>query len=103
MYAVIQTGGKQYKVSEGSRLQVERLDAEIGEEIELGEVLMVVDGSDVKVGRPFLDSASVKAQILEHGKGKKIIVFKKKRRKGYKKKRGHRQHYTTIQIKAING
>ncbi len=101
MYAVIQTGGKQYKVTQGSRLKVERLPAEVGDEIELSEVLMVVDGGQVKVGRPFLDSVAVKAQVLEHGKGKKVIVFKKKRRKGYKKKRGHRQHYTTIQIEAI--
>ncbi len=103
MYAVIQTGGKQYKVSEGARLKVEKLDAEIGSDIELKDVLMMVDGADVKVGRPFLDSASVKATVVEHGKGRKVVVFKKKRRKGYKVKRGHRQHYTTIQVKAISG
>ncbi len=101
MYAVIKTGGKQYKVSQGDLLKVERLDAEPGSEIEISEVLMVVDGDNVQVGTPVVESASVKARVIEHGKDKKIIVFKKKRRKGYKVKRGHRQHYTTLEIQEV--
>ncbi len=101
MYAVIKTGGKQYKVTSGDKLKVERLDAEPGSEITISDVLMVVDGSDVKVGKPVVESASVSATVLEHGKGKKVVVMKKKRRKGYKVKRGHRQHYTTLEIREI--
>jgi large subunit ribosomal protein L21 len=101
MYAVIKTGGKQYKVSQGDLLKVEKLDAEPGSEIEISEVLMVVDGDNVMVGTPVVESASVKARVIEHGKGKKVIVFKKKRRKGYKVKRGHRQHYTTLEIQEV--
>ena len=101
MYAVIKTGGKQYKVTSGDKLKAERLDAEPGSEITISDVLMVVDGSDVKVGKPVVESASVSATVLEHGKGKKVVVMEKKRRKGYKVKRGHRQHYTTLEIREI--
>lgn len=101
MYAVIKTGGKQYKVAQGDLLKVEKLDAEPGAEIEISEVLMVVDGDNVQVGTPVVESASVKAKVIEHGKAKKVIVFKKKRRKGYKVKRGHRQHYTTLEIQEV--
>ena len=101
MYAVIKTGGKQYKVAQGDLLKVEKLDAEPGAEVEISEVLMVVDGDNVQVGTPVVESASVKAKVIEHGKAKKVIVFKKKRRKGYKVKRGHRQHYTTLEIQEV--
>ncbi len=101
MYAVIKTGGKQYKVSPGEVLRVEKLDAEIGSELEIPEVLLYSNGSEVKVGAPYVEGVAVKVQILEHGKGKKVIVFKKKRRKGYKVKRGHRQPYTSIEVKEI--
>ncbi len=101
MFAVVKTGGKQYTVTPGEVLRVEKLNAEVGSEVELPEVLMVADGDDVKVGTPTLEGAFVKAKVIEHGKAKKVIVFKKKRRKGYKKKRGHRQHFTTIEIQEV--
>ncbi len=101
MYAVVKTGGKQYKVTPGEVLKVEKLNAEVGSEVELPDVLMVIKDDDIQVGTPVIENASVKAKVLEHGKAKKVIVFKKKRRKGYKKKRGHRQHFTTIEIQDI--
>jgi len=101
MYAVIKTGGKQYKVCPGEVLRVEKLDAEVGSEVEMPEVLMVVDNTQTRIGKPVVESATVQAQILEHGRGKKIVVMKKKRRKGFKVKRGHRQPYTTLEIKEI--
>ncbi len=101
MYAVIKTGGKQYKVTQGEILRVEKLNAEIGAEIEIPEVLMIVDGGSVSVGKPVLENAAVKAKVLDHGLGKKVVVFKKKRRKGYRVKRGHRQPYTTLEISEV--
>jgi large subunit ribosomal protein L21 len=102
MYAVIQTGGKQYKICPGEVLRVEKLNAEVSSEIEIPEVLMVVDKNKTEIGKPVVKAAKVKAQILEHGLGKKVIVMKKKRRKGYKVKRGHRQPFTTLEIKEIS-
>ncbi|NDY41884.1 50S ribosomal protein L21 [Dissulfurirhabdus thermomarina] len=102
MYAVIQTGGKQYKVSPGEVLRVEKLDAEVGAELEIPEVLLVADGADVKVGTPLVEAARVKARVVEHGRHPKVIVFKKKRRQGYKVKKGHRQAYTAIEIQEIS-
>ncbi len=102
MYAVIKTGGKQYKVSEGDILKVEKLNAAPGDEIEISDVLMVVNGEDVQIGKPVVESASVKAKVIEQGRAKKVIVFKKKRRKGYKVKNGHRQPYTAIEIQAVS-
>ncbi len=102
MYAVIKTGGKQYKVSEGDVLKVEKLNAAPGDEIEILDVLMVVDDEDVQIGKPVVESASVKAKVIEQGRAKKVIVFKKKRRKGYKVKNGHRQPYTAIEIQAVS-
>ncbi len=102
MYAVIKTGGKQYKVSEGDILKVEKLNAAPGDEIEISDVLMVVNGADVQIGKPVVESASVKAKVIEQGRAKKVIVFKKKRRKGYKVKNGHRQPYTAIEIQAVS-
>jgi large subunit ribosomal protein L21 len=103
MYAVIKTGGKQYKVSPGEVLRVEKLNADVGSDVEMPEVLMVVHDDQVRVGKPTLEGATVRAQVVDHGLGKKVIVMKKKRRKGYKVKRGHRQPYTTLEIKEIRG
>jgi large subunit ribosomal protein L21 len=100
MYAVIKTGGKQYKVSAGDLLKVEKLDGAVGDTIELNEVLMV-GGEEVKIGTPLLPDAKVKAKIVEQGKDKKILVFKSKRRKTYRKKNGHRQPITRLKITDI--
>jgi large subunit ribosomal protein L21 len=100
MYAVIRTGGKQYKVSEGDLVKVEKLAGEVGESIELAEVLMV-GGEEVKIGTPLLPKAKVTAKIVEQDKDKKILVFKSKRRKNTRKKNGHRQPITRLQITAI--
>jgi large subunit ribosomal protein L21 len=100
MYAVIKTGGKQYSVSEGQTLEVEKL-AGVGESVEIPEVLAVGTGDKIKVGTPIVEKATVVAEIVGHGRGKKVIVFKKKRRKGFKKKQGHRQSFTSIRIKEI--
>ncbi len=101
MYAIIRTGGKQYQVEPGTRVRVEKLAGEIGATVELTDVLLVADGDDIKVGQPVLDGAKVTAQIVEQGKDKKVIVFKKKRRKGYRVKKGHRQLFTALEIKDI--
>jgi large subunit ribosomal protein L21 len=100
MYAVIKTGGKQYKVSAGDLLKVEKLDGAVGDSIELNEVLMV-GGEEVKIGTPLLPNAKVTAQIVEQGKDKKILVFKSKRRKNTRKKFGHRQPLTRLKITNI--
>jgi large subunit ribosomal protein L21 len=102
MYAIVRTGGKQYQVACGDQVRVEKLEGNIGESIDLSEVLMVVDGEDVKVGRPVLENAKVTATIAEQGRAKKVIVFKKKRRKGYRLKQGHRQSFTALRIEAIS-
>jgi large subunit ribosomal protein L21 len=99
MFAVIRTGGKQYRVAEGDVIKVERLDGDAGSSITLGDVLMA--GS--KVGAPLLSGASVAAEIVEHARGPKIIVFKKKRRQNYRRKNGHRQDLTVLRITGING
>ena len=101
-YAVIRTGGKQYQVSAGSLLRVEKIDGNVGDSIELSDVLAVFDGDDMKIGQPTVEGASVTARIVEQGKAKKVIVFKKKRRKGYRVKRGHRQLYTALEVGGIN-
>ncbi|MDX2504755.1 MAG: 50S ribosomal protein L21 [Gammaproteobacteria bacterium] len=101
MYAVIKTGGKQYKVSEGETLKVEKLNAEEGASIDLSDVLMVADGEDVKVGRPFLEGGKVTATVASHGRAKKISIVKFKRRKHHRKQMGHRQSYTEIKIDKI--
>ena len=102
MYAIVRTGGKQYQVAPGERLRVEKLAGDIGETVELTDVLLVADGEEVKIGQPVVEGAKVTAQIVEQDKAKKVLVFKKKRRKGYKVKRGHRQHYTGLEIKDIS-
>ena len=101
-YAVIRTGGKQYQVTAGSLLRVEKIDGNVGDSIELSDVLAVFDGDDMKIGQPTVEGASVTARIVEQGKAKKVIVFKKKRRKGYRVKRGHRQPYTALEVGGIN-
>ncbi|MGI6638122.1 MAG: 50S ribosomal protein L21 [Desulfobulbus sp.] len=102
MYAIIRTGGKQYQVEAGDRLRVEKLEGEVGSTVELDEVLLVVDGETVQIGRPLVEGAKVLATILEQGRQKKVIVFKKKRRKGYQVKKGHRQLYTALNIESIS-
>lgn len=104
MYAIIRTGGKQYRVHEGDILNVEKLDAHEGATVELNEVLAISDDdNNLRVGTPILEGAKVEAQVLKHGKGKKIIVFKYKPKKNYRRKYGHRQPYTQIRITKING
>ncbi len=100
MYAIIETGGKQYKVSEGDVLRVEKLDAEVGSEVTFDRVLMT-GGEDVKVGTPLVEGAKVTAEVKAQDKAKKIIVYKYKAKKGYHKKAGHRQRYTEVVIKGI--
>jgi large subunit ribosomal protein L21 len=98
MYAVIRTGGKQYKVAKNDVVVVEKLAAEKGKTVELGDVLMVIDGATAKVGAPTLAGAKVTATVLEQAKGEKVIVFKKRRRKNSRRKNGHRQFETTLRI-----
>lgn len=102
MYAVIRTGGKQYKVHEDQVLKVEKLEGSEGSKIEFNDVLLYSDGETVTLGAPQIESASVKALIVEQGRSKKQLVFKYKRRKGYRKMRGHRQYYTEIRIDSIS-
>ncbi len=101
MYAVVATGGKQYKVKEGDVLQVEKLAGDVGSEITFDRVLMVSDGDNVSLGQPVLDGAVVNGQIVEQGKNKKIIIFKYKRRKRFRRKNGHRQMFTAVKIDSI--
>jgi len=101
MFAVIRTGGKQYRVQEGDILQVEKLDTEEGQKVVFDEVLLVEDGEKTLIGTPLVDKAQVRAELIENFKDKKVIVFKKKRRKQYKKKRGHRQELTRVKIEKI--
>jgi large subunit ribosomal protein L21 len=101
MFAVIKTGGKQYKVAEGDVLRVEKLPAEPGGTVSFQSVMMVGDGSSVTVGAPFVDGATVAAEVVEQTRGDKIIVFKKKRRKGYRRRHGHRQDLTVLRISEI--
>ena len=101
MYAVVATGGKQYKVAEGDILRVEKLAGDIGSEVAFDNVLVFSDGENVKIGQPALDGATVHGQIVAQGKSKKIIVFKYKRRKRYRRKQGHRQPYTAVRIDRI--
>jgi large subunit ribosomal protein L21 len=100
-YAVIRTGGKQYRVAPGDVVRVEKLGGDPGAEIEFREVLMTADGDAVRIGTPLVAGARVTAQVVEHGKAKKILVFKKKRRKNYRRHQGHRQQYTAIRVTNI--
>ena len=102
MYAIIATGGKQYKVSEGDIITIEKLGVEAGEKVTFDQVL-VVGGEDLKVGEPTVSGATVEASVIKEGRGKKVIVYKYKRKTGYHKKNGHRQAFTQVKIEKING
>lgn len=102
MYAIIRTGGKQYQVATGDKLRVEKLQGNVGDTIELSDILMVVDGEEIKIGQPVIEGAKVVAKITEQAKADKVVVFKKKKRKGYQVKRGHRQLYTALTIEEIS-
>jgi large subunit ribosomal protein L21 len=102
MYAVIKTGGKQYRVVAGEKLKVEQIPADVGTEITLDQVLMVGEGESVKIGSPLVSGASVKVTVLSQGRHDKVKIFKMRRRKHYQKHQGHRQNYTELRIDAIN-
>jgi large subunit ribosomal protein L21 len=101
MYAVIESGGKQYRVAEGETLRVEKLAAQAGDKLNFAPLLFADDGGNVQVGRPRVSGVTVEAEVLEQGLGQKIIIFKYKRRKSYRRKQGHRQPYTALKITAI--
>ena len=101
MYAIVNIAGKQYKVAEGDKLQVARLSSEVGDKVNFDNVLLTDDGKDIKIGKPAVKGAVVSAEILEHGRLKKILVYKKKRRKGYQRKNGHRQDFSSIMVNSI--
>jgi large subunit ribosomal protein L21 len=101
MYAVIKTGGKQYRVTPGDVIRVEKLAADTGQSVNLNEVLLVCDGDNVRVGNPMLTGAAVTATVRSHGRGDKVLIFKMRRRKNYRRTIGHRQGYTEIEITAI--
>mgnify|MGYP000188682147 CR=1 FL=1 len=101
MYAVVNSGGKQYKVEEGQILRVEKIPGDVGENVSFDKVLLFSDGENLTIGQPHLDNVEVSGHIVEQGKNKKIIVFKYKKRKRYRKKQGHRQQYTAVKIDSI--
>jgi large subunit ribosomal protein L21 len=102
MYAVVQTGGKQYRVSEGDTIKVEKLGVDEGASIELDRVLLVADGDDVKIGAPYVDGSKITATVKSHGRGDKVRIVKFRRRKHHLKRQGHRQWYTELQVTGIN-
>ncbi len=102
MYAVIKTGGKQYRVVAGEKLKVEQIPADVGTEITLDQVLMVGEGESVKIGSPLVSGANVKVTVLSQGRHDKVKIFKMRRRKHYQKHQGHRQNYTELRVDAIN-
>lgn len=101
MYAVIKTGGKQYRVAAGEKIKVEQIPADIGSEVVLDQVLLVANGDDVTMGTPLVGGATVKAKVISHGRGEKVRIYKMRRRKHYRKSQGHRQNYTEIEILGI--
>ena len=103
MYAVIATGGKQYRVQEGDVIKVEKLDVDAGADVEFENILLVADGDNVKVGNPYLEGSKVLGNVKAHGRHKKIEIIKFKRRKHYRRQMGHRQHYTEVRITSIAG
>ena len=103
MYAVVKTGGKQYKVAPGEKLKVEQIPADVGAQVTLDQVLMVGEGESVRVGTPTVAGVSVMATVVAHGRGDKVKIFKMRRRKHYQKHQGHRQNYTELRIDAIAG
>ena len=102
MYAVIKTGGKQYRVTNGLKLKVEQIPADIDSQLDLDQVLMIADGDDVTIGNPVIAGAKVTVSVVSHGRGDKIRIFKMRRRKHYQKHQGHRQNYTEIRVDAIS-
>ena len=103
MYAVLETGGKQYRVAAGDKLEVERLSVEVGQPVTFDRVLLVNRDGQLSVGAPVVDGVKVVADVVEHKRGDKVVIWKMKRRKGYHKKQGHRQELTVIQVKEIQG
>ena len=103
MYAVIKTGGKQYRVAAGEKIKVEQIPADVGSEIVIDQVLAVGNGEGIKVGTPLVSGATVTATVVSHGRGDKVRIFKMRRRKHYQKNQGHRQNFTELQIGSING
>jgi len=101
-YAIVRTGGLQFKVSEGDTIRVPKLRSDVGESVELNEVLAVKRGDDVSIGTPLVENASVAAEVVGHGRNRKVIVYKKKRRKGYQVTKGHRQDYTELRVRGIS-
>ena len=101
MYAVVNTGGKQYKVQKGETLRIEKIPGEVGSSVTFDKVLMVADGENIRVGQPVLENVAIQARIVEQDKAKKILIFKYKRRKRYRRKNGHRQPFTAIRIDGI--
>lgn len=102
MYAVVKTGGKQYKVAVGEKIKVEQIPADVDAQVTLNEVLLIADGDNLSVGAPLVAGASVVATVVSHGRGEKIRIFKMRRRKHYQKRQGHRQNFTELRIDAIN-
>lgn len=102
MYAIIETGGKQYRVKEGDQIRIEKINAADGEQVAFDKVLVLGDGADAKVGAPYVEGAAVYANVIETGKGDKVIIFKYKAKKDYRKKQGHRQPYTLVEITGIS-
>ncbi|NJO92303.1 MAG: 50S ribosomal protein L21 [Chloroflexia bacterium] len=102
MYAIVEIAGQQFKVEKEKKIFVHRLDNQVGDKIEFDKVLLVDNEGDVKIGAPTVDGAKIEAEVIDHVRGDKVIVFKKKRRKGYQKQNGHRQDFTRIEIKSIN-
>jgi large subunit ribosomal protein L21 len=103
MYAVIKTGGKQYKVAAGEKIKIEQIAADVGQEIVIDQVLAVGNGAELKVGTPLVAGANVKATVVSHGRHDKVRIFKMRRRKHYQKRQGHRQNFTELEISSING
>lgn len=102
MYAVVKAGGKEYKVSQGDIIQIEKINGEIGDRVELKNVLMISLGEKIVVGKPYLENATVIGEIVRHAKGKKILIYKMKKRKNYRRLKGHRQNYTYLKINDIS-
>jgi large subunit ribosomal protein L21 len=102
MYAIIRTGGKQFRAEPGKNIRIPSLDAEPGQTVTFGDVLLGADGDQIKVGLPMVSGAAVTAEVVRHGKGEKIIIFKHKRRKNYRRKQGHRQKFTEVRVNDIN-
>ncbi|MBW7861637.1 MAG: 50S ribosomal protein L21 [Rhodocyclaceae bacterium] len=102
MYAVIKTGGKQYRIAAGEKIKIEQIPADVGSEVTFDQVLMVGEGESVKIGTPVVSGAAVKATVVSHGRHDKVKIFKMRRRKHYQKHQGHRQNYTEVRIEAIS-